>query len=191
MGRRTLILASLAGVVGMLVVLASGFMFASGSVKHILCLLGLVGYLLCFGFGMSPVPWVANSGQFPCIHAYASKNFFFEKKTKNEKNESCSQACPYFVFHIFPEIHALETRSRSLSAAVGVNWLGNFVVAGSFLTVSDAIGRGETFLVFAGIAVLGWGYLFLKMPETFGKSLEQINELFSNSSQQKKMNPRV
>eukprot|EP00298_Acanthocystis_sp_HF-20_P011945 c19649_g1_i1.p1 GENE.c19649_g1_i1~~c19649_g1_i1.p1 ORF type:complete len:368 (+),score=113.09 c19649_g1_i1:517-1620(+) len=138
-GRRPLICGSLFGVIVFLILLGASFKLPQSSLRNTLSLLSLIGYLLCFGFGMSPVPWVMNS-----------------------------------------EIYPLRARSACASIAVGTNWLSNFIISGTFLSVADSIGISETFWIFASIGIVGWLWIYFKMPETFGKSLEEIELLFDS-----------
>ena len=58
------------------------------------------------------------------------------------------------------------------------NWLTNFLVAATFLTLQDAVSPSGAFWIYGGIALLGAIWLALTMPETAGRSLEQIEHLF-------------
>jgi MFS family permease len=46
------------------------------------------------------------------------------------------------------EIYPTGVRSKAMSVSTMVNWLANFVVAGTFLTISSAITRQGTFFVY-------------------------------------------
>lgn len=82
--------------------------------------------------------------------------------------------CWVLTSEIFP------LRLRAQAAAVGA--VGNRVCSGlvamSFLSVSRAISFGGTFLVFSVISALSVLFVYTFVPETKGKSLEQIELLF-------------
>jgi SP family galactose:H+ symporter-like MFS transporter len=63
-----------------------------------------------------------------------------------------------------------------MSIATLVNWAANLVVALSFLSLVNAIGRPATFFLYGGIAVVAWVFIYFLAPETRGRSLEQIEE---------------
>ncbi|KAI5084833.1 hypothetical protein GOP47_0001002 [Adiantum capillus-veneris] len=75
---------------------------------------------------------------------------------------------------------------RHRSTAVGVSIFVNRAVSGSvaliFLTIAKAITPAGTFLLFAGITVLGILFVWLVVPETKGKSLEEIAHYLSAKS---------
>lgn len=50
----------------------------------------------------------------------------------------------------------------------------NFLVALTFLSLLNGLGSTFTFLLYAGVCVLGWGYAVKLVPETKGRSLEDI-----------------
>mmetsp|Transcript_37016 Transcript_37016/g.71413 ORF Transcript_37016/g.71413 Transcript_37016/m.71413 type:complete len:89 (+) Transcript_37016:183-449(+) len=59
------------------------------------------------------------------------------------------------------------------------NWIFNFIVAGSFLTlVETPLETQGTFWLLSGIAVAGFVWLWAYMPETRGKTLGEINQMF-------------
>ena len=59
-------------------------------------------------------------------------------------------------------------------------FLCSFIVTYNFTRMMNAMTRiGLTLGFYGGIAVLGWIYQILLMPETKNKTLEEIDELFS------------
>jgi hypothetical protein len=61
-----------------------------------------------------------------------------------------------------------------MSAVTMTNWAMNLAVAVTFLTLVAALGRGETFWLYGVIAVAAWVFSYRLVPETKGKTLEQI-----------------
>ncbi|KAI5012335.1 hypothetical protein ZWY2020_024469 [Hordeum vulgare] len=59
---------------------------------------------------------------------------------------------------------------------------GNRVVSGvmsmTFLSLAGAITLGGTFFLYAGVAVLAWVFFFTCLPETRGRTLEEMGSLF-------------
>lgn len=72
------------------------------------------------------------------------------------------------------EIFPLATRARGTSAATFANWASNLVVALTFLVLVDAIGAAATFLLYAALSVAAFLFTRALVPETKGKTLEQI-----------------
>ncbi|XP_047946614.1 polyol transporter 5-like [Salvia hispanica] len=78
------------------------------------------------------------------------------------------------------EIFPTRFRAQGSSLAVSVNRLVSGVVSMSFLSVSEKISFGGTFLVLSGIMVLASIFFYFMLPETRGKTLEEIGELFQD-----------
>ena len=55
-----------------------------------------------------------------------------------------------------------------------VNWGANFFVSYYFLSLVKAIGRPETFWIYTGFGVLAVAFFAWRVPETNGRSLEEI-----------------
>ena len=79
---------------------------------------------------------------------------------------------------LISEIFPLEVRGKAVSIAVVTNFFWNTVVSFLFPIEFDLIGSSATFFLFA--FVLAWGiyFIFLKVPETKGLTLEEIEEFF-------------
>jgi SP family galactose:H+ symporter-like MFS transporter len=74
------------------------------------------------------------------------------------------------------EIYPVRVRGVAMSIATIMNWGMNLVVALTFLSLVQVLGRPETFWLYAGIAAGAWLFIYFMAPETKGRSLEQIEE---------------
>jgi len=72
------------------------------------------------------------------------------------------------------EIYPLKVRGAAMSVATVANWGMNLAIAVTFLTLLGVLGRTETFWLYGAIAVAAWVFFYRLVPETKGKSLEQI-----------------
>ncbi len=75
---------------------------------------------------------------------------------------------------VIAEIYPLRIRGQAMSVATMANWGANFVVTISFLTLLDAISAKGVFFLFAFLTVLALIYFYKRIPETKGRSLEEI-----------------
>ncbi|KAK7369943.1 hypothetical protein VNO80_11991 [Phaseolus coccineus] len=78
------------------------------------------------------------------------------------------------------EIFPSRLRAQGSSLAISVNRLVSGVVSMTFLSISDKITFGGMFLVLAGIMVLATAFFYVFMPETKGKTLEEMETLFED-----------
>ncbi|WP_373368104.1 sugar porter family MFS transporter [Kineococcus rubinsiae] len=72
------------------------------------------------------------------------------------------------------EIYPLATRSAGAAAQSASLWGTNLLITLSLLTIIDTIGTGQTFWLYAAFNVVAFIFLFKRMPELTGRSLEQI-----------------
>ncbi len=81
------------------------------------------------------------------------------------------------VWTVINEVFPSRVRGRAVAVATAVNWGAAFVVSQFFLTLVEAIGRPATFWLFTFFCVTGWVWVWRRVPETNGRTLEEI-ELF-------------
>ena len=84
------------------------------------------------------------------------------------------------VWTVINEIFPNRVRGRAVAVATAVNWGAAFLVSEFFLTLIDAIGSSATFWLFAAFAVIAYVWIWRKVPETKGKSLEEIQEVWDH-----------
>ena len=75
---------------------------------------------------------------------------------------------------VINEIYPNEIRGRAVAVATAVNWGAAFLVSGFFLSLVKAIGQAYTFWLFAAFCVIGLVWVIAGVPETRGRSLEEI-----------------
>lgn len=133
-GRRPLLLFSLAGMALSLIVLGLAFSLKqlSGSLGWI-AVVSLMAYVGSFAVGLGPVFWL-----------------------------------------ILSEIYPLNMRGRAMSVGTVANWGSNLIVALSFLTLTKVLGKPATFWLYGAVSIGAWLFAFFLVPETKGKSLEEI-----------------
>ncbi len=72
------------------------------------------------------------------------------------------------------EIFPVGVRSIAMSVCTIANWGANFVVAQTFLSLGNLITRQGVFCLYAVLAVAALVFFASKVPETQGRSLEEI-----------------
>jgi MFS transporter, SP family, galactose:H+ symporter len=75
---------------------------------------------------------------------------------------------------LISEIFPLNVRGQAASVATMANWLSNFVVSLTFLSLLNALGSVWTFLLYAVLCVVGIWFCVRFVPETKGVPLEWI-----------------
>jgi hypothetical protein len=89
-----------------------------------------------------------------------------------------SYACLTWV--VPSEVFPTYLRSYGMTTADANLFLCSFIVTYNFTRMMESMTRiGLTLGFYGGIAVVGWFYQIIFMPETKNKSLEEIDELFS------------
>ncbi|PON84908.1 Sugar/inositol transporter [Trema orientale] len=78
------------------------------------------------------------------------------------------------------EIFPLRLRAAGTSMVVAANRVTSGVILISFTSLSKAITIGGTFFLFAGFTSLAWVFFYIMLPETKGKTLEEMEGLFGN-----------
>jgi sugar porter (SP) family MFS transporter len=78
------------------------------------------------------------------------------------------------VWVMLPEVLPLSVRGSAMGVAVFLHWGANFLVSQTFPIALDSWGPGPVFLGYAGIGVLAFLFVKALVPETKGRSLEDI-----------------
>ncbi|XP_022295803.2 proton myo-inositol cotransporter-like [Crassostrea virginica] len=79
------------------------------------------------------------------------------------------------------EIYPLWARSTGNAISTATNWIFNLCVAMSFLTLTKSITTYGTYWLFVGIVFCGLVFIMAALPETKGRSLEEVETLFQGS----------
>ena len=72
------------------------------------------------------------------------------------------------------EIYPLKIRRLAEGTAVTFNWASNLIVSLTFLTLVEKLGASSTFLLYAFASVASWLFAYYLVPETRGRTLEEI-----------------
>ncbi|CAO2813441.1 unnamed protein product [Amaranthus hypochondriacus] len=78
------------------------------------------------------------------------------------------------------EVFPLRLRAQGTSIGVAVNRVISGIISSFFLSLSNGITTGGAFFLFAGIAIIAWFFFFTFLPETQGRTLENMDELFED-----------
>ncbi len=75
---------------------------------------------------------------------------------------------------VISEIFPNRIRGAAMAVAVSALWIACFILTLTFPILNKRLSAAGTFWVYAGICVAGFVFVWLKLPETKGKTLEQI-----------------
>jgi sugar porter (SP) family MFS transporter len=84
---------------------------------------------------------------------------------------------------LISEIYPTSLRGRASSVATVANWAANLVVTLTFLTLIDLLGKSGTFWLYGLIGIGCWVFTYYLVPETKGRTLEEIQEKWEKDSQ--------
>jgi SP family arabinose:H+ symporter-like MFS transporter len=84
---------------------------------------------------------------------------------------------------ILSEIFPNRIRGSAMSLATLSLWIANFVVIGSFPVMKSQFGMPVTFGIYAVLLLIYFVFILLTVPETKGKSLEEIERLLTRKTE--------
>jgi len=75
---------------------------------------------------------------------------------------------------LISEIFPNRVRGLGISISVSALWIASFILTFTFPVINRVLGSGGTFWLYAGICIAGFLFILKNVPETKGKTLEQI-----------------
>ncbi len=161
---------------------ASVAILATAGVGTVNVALTLVAIRLLDRVGRRPLLLLSLGGMAVCLGALAA-NFAFDA-TGELAWITVAALAAYVAFFavglgpifwlLIAEIFPLAVRARAMSIATIANWGFNLLVTISFLGLVSALGRPGAFLIYLILTVAAFLFTFRFVPETKGRSLEEI-----------------
>jgi sugar porter (SP) family MFS transporter len=93
------------------------------------------------------------------------------------------------VWTIINEIYPNRIRGRAVAIATAANWATAYLVSRYFLTLIDDIGKPATFWLFAFFSVCAFVFVQRLVPETKGRTLEEIEEMWEGDARPARTRP--
>ncbi|HKA28447.1 MAG TPA: sugar porter family MFS transporter [Candidatus Binatia bacterium] len=91
----------------------------------------------------------------------------------------------FFAFSLGPivwlmisEIYPLRNRAQAVAVSTAANWGANFLVSLTFPILTNRLGSSHTFFIYAALGVVTLIFVIARVPETKGKTLEEISALW-------------
>jgi SP family galactose:H+ symporter-like MFS transporter len=92
---------------------------------------------------------------------------------------------------LIAEIYPLKIRGLAEGMAATFNWGSNLVVSLTFLTLVEKLGASSTFLLYAFASVASWLFAYYLVPETKGRTLEEIEASWRAGRPARQMASRI
>jgi sugar porter (SP) family MFS transporter len=77
---------------------------------------------------------------------------------------------------LISEVFPNQVRGMAVSISVSALWVASFILTFTFPLINKAVGSAGTFLAYGVICFIGFGFILVRVPETKGKTLEQIEQ---------------
>ncbi len=77
---------------------------------------------------------------------------------------------------IISEIFPNRIRGAAVSIAVSALWIASFILTFTFPAILGGIGAAGAFWLYSGICFVGFAFIWWRVPETKGRTLEQIEQ---------------
>jgi len=138
-GRKQLMLISSSGMLASILVLTMALTNPGQSWTSPLAIIAVVSFVMSFGIGMGPVPWLLPA-----------------------------------------ELFQMDMCAKGTSVAATSNWLANFLVVQAFPVIQNSL-QGFAFMPFAVVLCVFIAFVLTSVPETRGKSLNEISKELAGS----------
>lgn len=149
----------------------------------------LVSIILIDRVGRKPLLYVSAIGMTLCLFSLSVTLSLPRYYFKIAIASVCANVA-FFSIGIGPvcwvlssEIFPLRVRAQGMAIGVVVNRLCSGAVAMSFLSMSRIVTVGGCFFAFGVTSALSIGFIYWFVPETKGKSLEEIDIMFRNGTE--------
>lgn len=168
-------------------VLAENAILASISIGIINVIMTLIALWLIDLVGRRPLLLIGLSGMFVSLSLLGASFLFLQNYLGLIALICIITYIAFFAISLGPipwlllsEIFPLGIRGRAMGIAFFVNWIVNYLVSLTFLTLAQILGTGGTFWLYAIVCILGLCFVYIKIPETKGKSFIQIQKYFKS-----------
>jgi MFS transporter, SP family, arabinose:H+ symporter len=82
---------------------------------------------------------------------------------------------------VISEIFPNRIRGTAMSVAVAALWIASFILIITFPALNRMVGAAGTFWIYGAICVAGFLFIYWHLPETKGKTLEEIESMWTTS----------
>ncbi len=89
------------------------------------------------------------------------------------------------TFVVVAEIFPTNIRGRAMSVVIFFLWVSVYIVSQTFPMLLESIGSAYTFWIYMVMSVICWFFVYIQIPETKGKTLEEIEEMWIVPSTEK------
>ncbi|XP_012531503.1 facilitated trehalose transporter Tret1 [Monomorium pharaonis] len=89
---------------------------------------------------------------------------------------------------LMAELFPAETKAVASGMAVMLNWILVFLVTKTFPAMNEGLGADVTFWIFATIMAVGTAFTYFFIPETKGKTSQEIQEELQGNSRLRRTN---
>ncbi|CAN6288381.1 unnamed protein product [Urochloa humidicola] len=139
---------------------------------YLASLAGIIASLACLGLGLTVIEHSSSGAARWAVALAIATVFTFVA--------SFSVGVGPVTWTYSSEVFPLRLRAQGTSVGVAINRLINATVSMTFVSLYKAITIGGAFFLFAGLSVVAAAFFYFLCPETQGRPLEEVEEVFSH-----------
>lgn len=140
--------------------------------RRLLLIVGIIGMVVSLGvLGMAFFISAASIGSIAVVSLMSYVAFF-------------AIGLGPVAWLIISEIYPLGVRGRAMGVATFANWVCNYIVSLTFLSLIEFLGTAGAFWLYAIIGIIALWFVCKRVPETKGKTLQQIQKYWKHQAEE-------